>query len=242
MSAHIFHRSAVSPAAAIIIDPFVCGRPDRLFGRLSYWHGHIVHISAKKSNALVWAYMIARIAGTVIGRGENTLIVDTGGVGYLVHTPPIIAQGGGTRIELWTYLAVRENALDLYGFTGRDDVRFFELLLSVSGIGPKGALSILSLATAETLRKSIARADPGYLQRVHGIGKKISEKLVLELKNKVGALPAEHGEGPSGEGDVVDAIISLGYSAHEARAAVQKLPEGLDTVEAKIKAALKQLA
>lgn len=184
--------------------------------------------------------MIARISGTVVSKRDNHLIVDLGGMALRVHVPPDTARAARDKTTLWTYLAVRENALDLYGFTANDDADFFELLLSVSGIGPKGALGILSLAPASALKPAIARGDAGYLQRVYGVSKKTAEKLALELKNKVGP-SAGGGVSSSVEGDVVDAIIALGYSAAEARAAVRDIPPSVENVELRIKEALKRL-
>ncbi len=184
--------------------------------------------------------MIARISGAVLDRSEHSLIIDVGGVGYRVNTTPLVAREGPNMIALWTYLAVRETALDLYGFPEREDTRFFELLLSVSGIGPKSALGILSLAPASALKKSIARRDATHLQRIHGVSKKIAEKLVLELAHKVGVQSVDERDA-SVDGDVIDAIISLGYSAGEARVAVQGLPPATDTVESRLKEALKKL-
>ncbi|PIT90837.1 Holliday junction branch migration protein RuvA [Candidatus Kaiserbacteria bacterium CG10_big_fil_rev_8_21_14_0_10_49_17] len=186
--------------------------------------------------------MIARIKGEVIGKGLNFLTIDTGGVAYRIFCPPdALAQYSlAEEATLFTHLAVRENAHDLYGFGSEVERAFFELLISVSGIGPKSALSILSLAPVETIRNAVAHGDTSYLTKVSGIGKKNAEKIVLELGDKLGALE-EGGTTRHEDVDVLDALKELGYSTNEARDALKHIPPDVVSTEARLKEALKQL-
>ncbi len=184
--------------------------------------------------------MIGYLKGSVIHREPGRVVLLAGNVGYLVAISNEAAKKTHREIELWTYLAVRENAMELYGFADRDELALFELLLSVSGIGPKSALAILSLATPETLRKAIAQNDLSYLTKVSGIGKKTAEKILVELKDKIGSI-APGGEELSGDADVVEVLKSLGYSHHEARSAVQKIEGHITGTSERVKEALKIL-
>lgn len=189
--------------------------------------------------------MIAHIEGTVIHKADKFLVVDVSGVGYKVFTAPdtLLALAEGDKTSLWTYMAVRENALDLYGFAAIDEMSFFELLLDVSGIGPKSALGILSVASIDTLKKAIATGDTSYLNKVSGIGKKTAEKIVIELRDKLHAHKGEDGA-PStlrGESDIVEALKSLGYSQQEARDTLKRIPHTIEGTNARIKEALKIL-
>lgn len=189
--------------------------------------------------------MIAHIKGKILDKTTKFLVVESGGLGYQVFTPTsTLSSSGnvGTEISLWTFLAVRENALDLYGFETRDEKSFFELLIGVSGIGPKNALSILSLAPIEILKKAIGSGDVSYMTKVSGIGKKTAEKIVVELRDKLASLGHNDDEGSlRGDADVLEALQSLGYSQYEIRNALKEVsPETTGTNE-KIKEALKVL-
>lgn len=190
--------------------------------------------------------MIAHIKGTLIHKSDKFLVVDVTGVGYKVFVAPdsLLSLDEGSTVSLWTYMAVRETALDLYGFTTREEMGFFELLLDVSGIGPKSALSILSVASINTLKKAIATGDTSYLNKVSGIGKKTAEKIVVELRDKLQAHKGEDGEnnGLRDESDIVEALKSLGYSQGEARDALKKVDASIEGTNARIKEALKILA
>ncbi len=186
--------------------------------------------------------MIRRLSGTIV---ENTLahiVLDVAGVGYLVHVSSETARqlSGKTSATVWTYLAVRETSMDLFGFSDADELGLFELLISVSGIGPRSALAILSLASADLLRRAIAQSDLGYLTKVSGIGKKTAEKIILELKDKIG-LSGDVGEELHGDSDVVEVLKSLGYSHNEARDAVKKIPSDVSGTSDRVKEALKVL-
>lgn len=189
--------------------------------------------------------MIAHIKGKILDKTTKFLVVESGGLGYQIFasTSTLSNSGNvGTEISLWTFLAVRENALDLYGFETRDEKSFFELLIGVSGIGPKNALSILSLAPIEILKKAIGSGDVSYMTKVSGIGKKTSEKIVVELRDKMASLGHNDSEGSlRGDADVLEALQSLGYSQYEIRNALKEVsPETTGTNE-KIKEALKVL-
>jgi Holliday junction DNA helicase RuvA len=133
--------------------------------------------------------MIGQLVGTIAYRAERHIILEVGGVGYkvFVSSETQLALGAITPepVRLWTYLAVREGALDLYGFLEKSELDFFELLLSVSGIGPKSALAILSLAPPATLEKAIVAGDSSYLTKVSGIGRKSAEKIIVELRERL---------------------------------------------------------
>src|SRR3989344_3566595 len=145
--------------------------------------------------------MIGSLDGTVVGLIRGSVIIDVHGVGYRVAVTPdtLTSIREGEAARLWTYLAVRENAQDLYGFLHKDDLQWFELLLTVSGIGPKSALSILSAVDTSSLKRAIETNDAGSLARAHGVGKKTADKIVLELQEKVGAVDTKGGVGDSGD-------------------------------------------
>lgn len=189
--------------------------------------------------------MIAHIKGKIIDKSEKFLVIEANGLGYLVFSPTstiLNSPNIGEEISLWTYLAVRETALDLYGFETRDEKSFFELLIGVSGIGPKNALSILSLAPIEILKKAIGSGDTTYMTKVSGIGKKTAEKIVVELRDKLSALGHNDADGSlRGDADVIEALQSLGYSQHEIRNALKEVSPETTGINEKIKEALKIL-
>ncbi|MEX0672599.1 MAG: Holliday junction branch migration protein RuvA [Candidatus Paceibacterota bacterium] len=187
--------------------------------------------------------MIRVLTGTVISQNANSLVIDTGGVGYVVYCPSDIAlnTAHSEHITLWTHLAVRENSLDLYGFTSEENVQLFELLLTVSGIGPKSALGILNVADANALKNAVAAGDTSHLVKVSGIGKKNAEKIVLELRGKLEAVDEEAGTYRDTDSETFEALTSLGYSASEARDAVRNLPTDITDTGERIKEALKNM-
>lgn len=188
--------------------------------------------------------MIAHIRGKIIEKNAKFLVLEANNVGYLVFASTSTLSNSpniGSELSLWTYLAVRENALDLYGFETIDEKNFFELLIGISGIGPKNALSILSIAPMETLKKAIATGDMSYMTKVSGIGKKTAEKIIVELRDKLASLGHKDEDGAlSGEADVMMALMSLGYSQNESRNAIKEIDQSLSTND-KIKQALKIL-
>ena len=200
--------------------------------------------------------MIAHLRGRVAHRGAGTVVVDVAGVGYLVHVTgatPLPARG--EPVELHTSMQVREDSMTLYGFTDRGSLELFELLLSSSGVGPRIALAALGTHRPDTLRAAIAGSDVATLTAVPGIGKKVAERLVLELKDKVGLPagglePATASDAAGGgrtadvRAEVREALLGLGYSAGEAQealAAVDAESAGDDAAEL-LRLALRSLA
>ena len=188
--------------------------------------------------------MIGSIKGKIILKTDKFLIVETGGVGYKVSVSPDVlskAKKLSDEISLWTHTHVREDILDLYGFLDREELEFFEMLINISGIGPKGALSILGIASIETLRKAISTGDTAYLTKISGIGRKTAEKIVIELRDKMASESSDKSDTSlQGELDALEALKSLGYSQNEAREALKKVSTELDTNK-KIREALKVL-
>jgi Holliday junction DNA helicase RuvA len=191
--------------------------------------------------------MIASITGTVIHVDLKYAILSAGGVGYKIFgIPDLLIKANdsqGKEMTVWTHHVIREDALDLYGFLGRNELAFFELLITVSGIGPKSALGIMSVASLEMLRTAITTGDTSLLTKVAGIGKKNAEKIVLELRDKTDNLV----QTPEGEHalrndmDALEALKSLGYTHNESRDALKSLDKSLKDTGAKVKAALKIL-
>ena len=186
--------------------------------------------------------MIGYIEGEVIHKEDRVLIVKSGAVGYMVSaTPELISSFAlGEQAALWTHLAVREDALDLYGFSSRDELGLFRLLIGISGIGPKSALGVLSLADVKTLAHAIGSRDSGYLTKVSGIGKKLAEKIILELSDKVEAL-AKNAEVSSAETEAIDALESLGYTPRDTREIVRTLAKEHSASQDIIRRALQTL-
>lgn len=155
-------------------------------------------------------------------------MVETGGVGYKVNTSLdlLTRVREGQDITLFIYTNVREDTLDLYGFENYEELEFFELLLGVSGIGPRGALTVLDVASLETLKKAIGSEDTSYLTKISGIGRKTAQKIVIELKDKVGKF---EGADLQEEMDAMEALKALGYKEREAREALKQIPEGTNT-------------
>lgn len=185
--------------------------------------------------------MIGSIRGKIILKTEKFILVETGGVGYKISVSPDVlskTQKTGDEIFLFIHTHVREDAFDLYGFINTEELEFFEMLLNVSGIGPRSALAILSIASIGTLRKAIGTGDTSYLTKISGIGRKTAEKIVIELRDKIG--DEKTGTSLQGELDALEALKSLGYSQNEAREALKKVSPDTDT-NMKIREALRIL-
>jgi Holliday junction DNA helicase RuvA len=185
--------------------------------------------------------MIGHLEGTVLKVDGGFAILSVGGVGYKVAaTKEVLARlTSNKEAAFWTHLAVREDALDLYGFPAEEELHFFQMLLTVSGIGPKSALAILDIAAVETLRSAIATGNASYLTTVSGIGKKTAEKIVLELRDKVGASTEGSAAAFSGDMEALEAMRALGYSAQEAREALRKVPAHIEKGNERLREALK---
>jgi Holliday junction DNA helicase RuvA len=195
--------------------------------------------------------MIRLVRGTVLTTAKDQVVVDvgsaSGGVGLRVFAPePTATQAQpGTLITLYTHLHVREDMLALYGFASDDELFMFELLLTVSGIGPKVALATLSTLSPDALRLALSNDEPAIIARVPGVGKRTAQKIVLELRDKVqpvsGGLVAL-AQMSEVDSEVIDALVALGYSVVEAQRAVQKLPKEATSVEDRLRLALSQFS
>ena len=189
------------------------------------------------------ARMIGYLEGEVLHSRIGFCIVMAGGVGYKVSATreTLASLAAGEQASLWIHTVVREDVLDLYGFKTEEELRLFELLLTVSGIGPKSALSVLDIAAVETLRSAISAGNASYLTKVSGIGKKTAEKIVLELKDKVGIGTESAARALSGDEEALEAMRALGYSQIEARDALRKVPEEVVGSKNRLREALKVL-
>lgn len=189
--------------------------------------------------------MIARLEGTISYHTDKYIIIDVSGVGYkvFISSDAMMSVNINDKYAFWIYTAVRENSIDLYGFAHIEELEFFELLLDVSGIGPKGAMGILGMASVDTLTRAIATGDTGYLTKVSGIGKKTAEKIVIELRDKMKGRMGTDTSNSSlrEESDIIEALKSLGYSQNEARDAMKNIPDEIKSTNARIKEALKIL-
>ncbi|OGH66374.1 MAG: Holliday junction DNA helicase RuvA [Candidatus Magasanikbacteria bacterium RIFCSPHIGHO2_02_FULL_41_13] len=191
--------------------------------------------------------MIGLLSGKIFEKSKDSVLVETsGGVGYLVRmtTSSVAGCHVGQDIKMYTYLKVSDSALDLYGFQNLEEKDFFELLMTVSGVGPKSAMNILSLGHREEIQSAIARSDVKYLTGVQGMGKKTAERLVVELKNKVIASASDVHSTNTGESailtDVLEGLMALGYSRDEAKGLVKNIETEGKTAEQILKLALKK--
>jgi Holliday junction DNA helicase RuvA len=188
--------------------------------------------------------MISRLRGSPAERTPEGLVIDVGGVGYLVAaTPSVLRRADGAReVVVETYLHVREDALQLYGFADRGERDLFVRLLGVSGIGPKVALAVVSSGSSEELRRAIALGDPARFQVIPGIGKKTAERIVLELKGSI-ADAIEPGKAHDAPAELVarGALVELGYSLVEAERALAAVDPALPA-EDRVREALRRAA
>ena len=205
--------------------------------------------------------MISYIRGPLAEINEDMIVVEAGAVGYNIRVPLSVVEGLpgiGKEVKIYTYLQVREDAMSLYGFLTRQDLKMFRLLLGVSGIGPKGALGLLSAMRPDDLCLAVISGDAKAIAKAPGIGVKTAQRLILDLKDRIsvedmpglpddkGRMEAGRGKGSFGDGagkEAVDALVALGYSAMEAAKAVRKVEVTEDmTTEDVLKASLKYLA
>lgn len=201
--------------------------------------------------------MYAYIKGTLEEAGDGWIVIDNQGIGYqmqvsarLMEELPMI----GTEVKIYTYLNVKEDAMSLFGFLSKDDLNIFKLLLAVNGIGPKGALAVLSVLSADDLRFAVVGGDAKAIAKAPGIGAKTAQRVILELKDKLNIedvfekadqtadIPVKAAD-QTAKNEAIQALTALGYSASEALSAVSKLEitEDMDTEDI-LKAALKQMA
>lgn len=207
--------------------------------------------------------MIAAVEGTIEFKGDRYLVMKTaGGISYRVFAGPEtlrkIPEKGQffnpstdstqlstdpLRVKLWTHFYQREDTAELYGFLHPAELEFFELLIHISGIGPRSGLGIMGVAPLDTLKKAIASGDTSYLTKVSGIGRKTAEKVILELREKMAGRGVSSVSAPElkEETDALAALVSLGYSTGEAREALAHLPKEISGASARVRAALKHL-
>lgn len=189
--------------------------------------------------------MIAMIQGAVAHVGKDHVILMVSGIGYKLYCPPTLTGHSGEVLTAWTSLIVREESLTLYGFTSPNERDQFEMLLTISGVGPKVALAILSTLSSDALRNAVVADRAEILTRVPGIGKKTAQKILFELKDKItGGLDTVPSEAFSDiNSDVIDTLVALGYSIIEAQTAVQAMPpDAAQDVEERIRLALQYFA
>lgn len=188
--------------------------------------------------------MIGKLTGRFGGVTDGMALIDVGGVGYTVRLPAsgatVATFQEGADIALFIHTAVREDAIDLYGFPTNEELRFFRQLMSVSGIGPKTALGIMSVADTPTLRRAIAKGDASALTKTFGIGKKNAERMVVELRDKLSTEVLATSPAQETNDEVLEALMALGYKAEEARRAVKDTDPSLPTGE-KVAHALRNL-
>lgn len=185
--------------------------------------------------------MIGYLKGLLLSRHDPVILVNVSGVGYkvLVTSDVLSVFHIGDAVELFIHTHVREDALELYGFLDEASLGLFELLISVSGIGPKTAIGVFAIGKKDEILSAIRRADVDFFTGVPRLGKKNAQKIIIELKNKLGAV--EEIDLGEGESEVVMALTQFGFSTDEARRAVREIGEKGKTTEEKIKLALKSL-
>jgi Holliday junction DNA helicase RuvA len=190
--------------------------------------------------------MIATLKGEITEKKNDQVVLECGGVGYglLVTFEDFGALELKSKVKLYVYEHIRENAHDLFAFRSQETKKLFELLLSVNGVGPKMALSILSIANSSQVKQAIASGDTKFISQASGVGKRVAERVVVDLKDKVGLVASDDATGflatPSGNlnDEAMQALVALGYSAQDAAEALKAIDEGLSTEE-RIKKALK---
>jgi len=188
--------------------------------------------------------MISSLEGKIALKAEKYFILEANGIGYKIFcsekTLSKIPRINGS-VKLFTYLSVKETGWDLFGFLTFEELDLFELLITIPGIGPKTAMNILGVASVADLQEAIVLGDETILGKVSGIGKKMAQKIVLELKSKVKKISKGDGSGVAGDIEVIDALVSLGYRVYEVREVLQKLPVEIRGVENRVKETLKRL-
>lgn len=187
--------------------------------------------------------MIGSLKGKIILRDGNQVILDVNGVGYRVLVSSKISTSSEENVFLYIYTHVKEDALELFGFLEVADLKLFENLIAVSGVGPKTAMAIFSFSNREGVVKAVIDGDVDFFTSIPRLGKKNAQKIIIELKNKLGdtsILDLSEAETPENE-EIIQAMEAFGFSAKEARQVLKKLDKNLKSTEEKIKAALKYL-
>jgi Holliday junction DNA helicase RuvA len=187
--------------------------------------------------------MFGHITGKILDLKATRAIVDTHGIGFIAHSTPsyLSRLKTGEEASFWTHTAVREDSINLYGFETEKELHIFELLITVSGVGPRSALAIISVAGVNSLEEAIWSGDTSSLTKISGIGKKTAEKIVLELSGKIPSIGKGDKTAASDDMDVFDALKALGYREREIQETIKNLPKDLTGANEKIKYALKNL-
>lgn len=189
--------------------------------------------------------MIAYLKGKILSKSGSFVIAEINNIGYQIFISPLFYADLiiGQEVEFYTHQYVREDMLSLYGFKNAEELGLFELLLSISGIGPKSALGVMSIASVADIKESISRGDSALLTKVSGIGRKTAERVVLELREKIGRLVGQDGKpgGSLGSGEEIDALMALGYSLSQAREALNGVDDKIKDSGERIRQALKKL-
>lgn len=187
--------------------------------------------------------MIGFLRGKIEYLKDGHVVIDVNGVGYKVYLTNFALGkiAGKENIELFIRTHVREDILALYGFLTREELDMFELLISVSGVGPRSAIGMLSIADPKTIRTAIINEDPSILTKVSGVGKRTAERVIVELKNKVADLTVGEKEEVVADSDALEALTSMGYSVTEAREALKGISKNIKDVGERVKLALKNL-
>jgi len=193
--------------------------------------------------------MISFLQGTIKNKSQGFIILLVNGVGYKIFLNSALMTEAvlGAEKEYYIHQHVREDDVSLYGFSTMAELEFFELLLTISGVGPKSALGVLTIANVEDVKESILRGDPELLTKVSGIGRKTAERVVLELRGKIGKLESGTGDLESGRstmsasGDEIDALMSLGYSMQQARDALKNIDPAIKDSSERVREALRNI-
>jgi Holliday junction DNA helicase RuvA len=188
--------------------------------------------------------MIYSIKGIILAKEGNYVIVEVGGIGLKIFaaTRTLRQLANGEAVNLFSHLHVKEDALDLYGFLDQDELKFFEMLIGISGVGPKSALAVLDVAELRELGAAIQEGRADLLTQASGIGRKTAERVILELKGKILSSGSDTVvQRMEGDGDLIETLTSLGYRREQAKAAVGRVDQTIVGLEARLKAALKIL-
>ncbi|MCX6813698.1 MAG: Holliday junction branch migration protein RuvA [Candidatus Azambacteria bacterium] len=189
--------------------------------------------------------MISYLEGKILDKNEKFFVVNVSGVGYKIFSHSGILEKIpeiGQNVKIWTHLYVREDAMDLFGFLNKEELEFFEILISISGIGPRSALGILEVAPVSSLKQAIVSEDETFFTKVSGVGRKTAQRLILELKTKLAkTVVLEKGGSFKEMGDAFEALVTLGYKPSDVRRVLNELPKDMKSAEAKVKEVLKRL-
>lgn len=187
--------------------------------------------------------MIAKLKGTIDFLKDNYAVINVADVGYKVFlsTYTLGKIAGKQELECYIHTYVREDTLALYGFSTMEELGMFELLISISGIGPKAAMGILAIADPKTIRTAVLNEDASILTKVSGVGKKTAQRVILELRNKIEDMPAHEKQDIVSDSDSLEALVAMGYSVNESREALKLISKDIKDVGERVKAALRNL-